>query len=204
MDHPLLTELAAEARRLAALGFMACTGGNLSVRMPDAGTVAVSVSGIDKGRLQAGDFLLVGDDGRPRPGETRKPSDETGLHLALYAATGCGAVCHGHPPHAVALSFAAGDAVVFTGIEMQKAFAGTTTHDCARRLPVIDNSQDMAVLARHALAARDPAVPAVLVRGHGVYAWGRTIAEAGRHLETVDWLCSIVLLCRGAGIALPR
>jgi ribulose-5-phosphate 4-epimerase/fuculose-1-phosphate aldolase len=34
----------------------------------------------------------------------------------------------------------------------------------------------------------------VIVRGHGVYAWGRTAAEAGRHLETVEWLCRLRLL----------
>ena len=198
MSNPLLTEIALEAQRLAALGFMACTGGNLSVRVPDPTlTVAISVSGVDKGRLTASDFLLVGADGRPRPGETRKPSDETVLHVRLYEATGCGAVCHGHPTYAVVLSLSAKDHVRFHGIEMQKAFAGTTTHDCERLLPVVDNDQDMNRLSERVLAARRPDVPAVLVRGHGVYAWGRTAKEASRHLETVEWLCRVVYLARG-------
>ncbi len=204
----VFTALAAEARRLAALGFMGCTGGNLSVRLSttDAGEglrAAVSASGLDKATLRAEDFIPVGADGMALDGDPRKPSDETGLHLALYRITSAGCICHGHPPHAVTLSLVAGDAIRFRGVEMMKAFAGTTTHDCERVLPVIDNCQDMVELARRAVAARDPQVPAVLVRGHGVYAWGRTVPEAGRHLETVDWLCRIHLLARSAGIALP-
>jgi methylthioribulose-1-phosphate dehydratase len=198
MSNPLLSELALETQRLAGLGFMACTGGNVSVRLPEAEfTVAVSVSGVDKGRLTAADFLLVGADGRPRAGDQRKPSDETVLHLRLYEATGCGAVCHGHPTYAVVLSLGAADHVRFHGIEMQKAFAGTTTHACERLLPVVDNDQDMQRLSDRVLAARRPEVPAVLVRGHGVYAWGRTVKEAGRHLETVEWLCRVAYLARG-------
>ncbi len=200
MSSQLLSDIAREAQRLAGLGFMACTGGNLSVRLPDAEfTVAVSVSGVDKGRLTAADFMLVGADAKPKPGETRKPSDETALHVALYQATGCGSVCHGHPTYAVTLSLVVGDHVRFHGIEMQKAFAGTTTHECERLLPVIDNHQDMAVLAQRAVAARVAEVPAVLVRGHGVYAWGRTSTEAARHLETVEWLCRVVYLRRALG-----
>ena len=203
--HLLFTELADEARRLAGLGLMACTGGNLSVKLPETPPrIAVSASGLDKGRMRGEDFILVGDDGVALGGDQRKPSDETSLHLALYRATGCGCICHGHPPHAVALSLIPGPAIHTAGIEMQKAFAGTRTHACVRALPIIENSQDMSELSTRALAAIDRDVPAVVVRGHGVYAWGRTVAEAGRHLETVEWLCHVVWLARTAGIALPE
>ena len=193
----LLTQLAAEAARLSSLGFLACTAGNVSVRLPDAAgalVVAMSPSGVDKGKLVPADFIRVGGDAKPLGDDRRKPSDETRLHVTLYQHVGCGAVCHGHPPHAVALSLSSGDRVVFSGIEMQKAFAGTTTHACERVLPIIENSQDMAELSAAAVARRVPEVPAVLVRGHGVYAWGATPAEASRHLEAVEWLCRILLL----------
>ncbi len=197
----LLASLAAETKRIADLGFMACTAGNSSALLSaEPFVVAMSQSGIDKTKLTAENFLRVGIDGKPLDGDPRKPSDETLLHVALYGAVGCGAVLHGHPPHAVALSLDADDRVVFRGIEMQKAFAGTTTHDCTRILPVVDNSQDMAELAARTLAARNADVPAVLVRGHGVYAWGRTPAEASRHLETVEWLCRVLLLARQAAV----
>jgi methylthioribulose-1-phosphate dehydratase len=197
----LLDSLAAETKRIADLGFMACTAGNSSALLAaEPFTVAMSQSGDDKTRLTAQHFIRVGSDGRPLDGDQRKPSDETMLHVALYRSVGCGAVMHGHPPHAVALSLDADAVIAFRGIEMLKAFAGTTTHDCTRSLPVIENSQDMAELSAAAVARRDPHVPAILVRGHGVYAWGRTPAEAARHLETVEWLCRIVLLSRAGAV----
>ncbi len=195
MDHALLAQdLAQEARRLSALGLMACTAGNLSARLGGStGDLLVSPSGIDKGDLTADAFIRCAAEGTPlEPG--RKPSDETRLHAALYRATGCGAVVHGHGIHAVALGLRGGDRVVFSGIEMLKAFAGTTTHACTRTIPIVENDQDMTPLAERVLAARVEEMPAVLVRGHGVYAWGRTVAEAGRHLETVEWLCRLRLL----------
>jgi len=192
-------DTATEARRLAALGFLACTAGNLSCRLAD-GTIAMSPSGVDKGALSGEDFILLGADGLARPPDTRKPSDETALHVGLYRLVGCQAVCHGHPPHAVALSLGPAALLRFSGIEMQKAFAGTTTHASEITLPVVDNSQDMEVLTARAAAVLHPAVPAVVVRGHGVYAWGRTPKEAGRHLETVEWLCRLRWLCRAVGI----
>jgi methylthioribulose-1-phosphate dehydratase len=205
VSEQTLTQLAAEAARLSALGFMACTAGNVSVLLErDPLVVGMSPSGVDKGQLKAGDFIHIGGDAKPIPPDTRKPSDEALLHLRLYQSVGCHAVCHGHPPHAVALSLDAGPVVAFRGIEMQKAFAGTTTHDCERLLPVIANSQDMEELARWALAARNPYVPAVLVRGHGVYAWGASVREAGRHLETVEWLCRVLCLARQVGAPVVR
>jgi len=192
-------ETALEAKRLSQLGFLACTAGNLSCRLAD-GVIAMSPSGVDKGSLSPEDFILLGDDGRPRPPDTRKPSDETALHVSLYALVGCGAVCHGHPPHAVALSLGPASLMHFQGIEMQKAFSGTTTHAGSIALPVIDNSQDMAELAARAAQVVSREIPALVVRGHGVYAWGRSPKEASRHLETVEWLCRLRWLCRAAGI----
>jgi methylthioribulose-1-phosphate dehydratase len=196
-----LAELAAETRRLAALGFMACTGGNVSVRLAErTGLVAaISRSGIDKSRITESDFIAVDHDAKPIPPDSRKPSDETLLHMRIYDAFGCGGICHGHPPHAVALSLAGGDSVRFRSIEMQKAFAGVTDPERELLLPIVENSQDMVELSRRVVAARNAEVPAVLVRGHGVYAWGRSSGEAGRHLETCEWLCRIVVLGRAMG-----
>ncbi len=205
MSDAILTALAGEAARLAGLGLMACTGGNLSAVIErEPLIVAMSPSGVDKGQLKPADFIRVGRDAKALPPETRKPSDEALVHLRIYQATGAQAVCHGHPPHAVALSMDAGARIEMRGIEMMKALSGTTTHLCERTLPVVENSQDMEELTARVLAARIEHMPAVLVRGHGVYAWGANVRDAARHLETVEWLCRVLLLMRSTGIALPQ
>lgn len=204
MSDQLLSQLSAEAGRLAGLGFMACTAGNVSVLLErDPMVAAMSPSGVDKGQLKPADFIRIGVDAKPLPPDARKPSDEALLHMRLYQATGCQSVCHGHLPHATALSMGVGNELVSRGIEMQKAFAGTSTHVGERRIPIVENSQDMEELAGFVIAARQSAVPAVIVRGHGVYAWGANIREAGRHLETVEWLARILWMQRVAGLTPP-
>ena len=39
---------------------------------------------------------------------------------------------------------------------------------------------------------RDSRVHAVLLRGHGLYTWGRTIADAERHIEILEFLLEAV------------
>ncbi len=78
---------------------------------------------------------------------------------------------------------------------MQKALAGTTTHDDAVDLPVFANDQDTAALAvRVERRLSDPGTaPGYLLAGHGLYAWGATMAEARRHLEGLEFLLACTL-----------
>ncbi|MDF7775656.1 methylthioribulose 1-phosphate dehydratase [Sphingomonas sp. AOB5] len=182
-------------RRLDARGWAPATSGNYSARLDD-GSFAVTVSGKHKGRLTAADIMRVDADGNPlTPG---KPSAETELHLAIYRAfPATGAVLHGHSPQAVGMSRAATGANewVFRGHEMLKAFPGTTTHEAELRLPIVDNSQDMAVIdAAVSPALIQPgAMPAYLIRSHGLYAWGKDLDEAERVLEATEWLIAAEL-----------
>lgn len=182
-------------RRLDARGWAPATAGNYSVRLDD-GSFAVTVSGWHKGRLTREGIMRVDAEGN---GLTAgKPSAETALHLALYRLfPDVGAVLHGHSPEAVGMSRAAADAGewVFRGHEMLKVFPGNTTHEAEIRLPIVDNSQDMAVIeaaVRPALLAPG-AAPAYLIRSHGLYAWGKDLAEAERVLEGTEWLIAAEL-----------
>lgn len=185
--RPALVET---GRRLDARGWAPATAGNYSVRLDD-GSFAVTVSGRHKGRLTPADIMRVDADGTSLDGQ--KPSAETALHLALYRLfPDAGAVLHGHSPDAVGLSRAFPDAQewVFAGHEMLKAFPGNPTHEAEVRLPITDNSQDMAVIdAAIAPKLLAPGVaPAYLIRNHGLYAWGKDLDEAERVLEATEWL----------------
>ncbi|MBO9712792.1 methylthioribulose 1-phosphate dehydratase [Sphingomonas sp.] len=187
--------LAEVGRRIDARGWAPATAGNYSVRLAD-GSVAITISGKHKGRLTAADIMRVDLDGNPlTPG---KPSAETGLHLALYHAfPEANAVLHGHSPQAVGLSRAVPDARewVFRGHEMLKVFPGIATHETEIRLPIVDNSQDMAAIEAAVAPARlaPDAAPAYLIRSHGLYAWGRDLDEAERVLEGTEWLIAAEL-----------
>ncbi|MFT4255837.1 MAG: methylthioribulose 1-phosphate dehydratase [Pseudoxanthomonas sp.] len=180
----------ANVRELAACGWTPATSSNFSERLDDK-HAAITVSGRDKGRLTPDDVMVVDLDGLP-VATTLRPSAETLLHTRLYRRfPEIGCVLHTHSPAQTVASrlYAAQGHVRFEGYELQKAFAGNTTHEGAMDVPVFANTQDMTVLAAQvdALLDRQP-LWGYLIDGHGLYAWGRDMAEARRHLEAFEFL----------------
>ena len=173
-----------------ARGWVPATSGNFSARLGD-GRVAITASGRHKGRLAETDIMTLDADGRAT--DDRRPSAETPLHLQIYRLfPGAGAVLHTHSPGGVALSRAFPSLAAWTieGHELLKALPGQTTHQTSVALPIVANDQDMAVLADavEPYLKQTPAPPAYLIRGHGLYAWGRDVAEAERVVEALEWL----------------
>lgn len=179
--------LVAVGRFFHSRGWAPATSGNYSARLAD-GRILITVSGAHKGRLSRGDLMILD------AGDPRRPSAETALHLALYRARPeAGAVLHSHGPVSVALGRATpGDAWCIAGHELLKALPGISTHLTEIAVPIVENSQDMAEIER-AVAPRLTGVPAYLIRGHGLYGWGRDIAEAERVVEAVEWLAEAEL-----------
>ncbi|MET9902925.1 methylthioribulose 1-phosphate dehydratase [Streptomyces sp. NPDC006446] len=186
--------LAAESARFASFGWMRGTSGNLSVVLTrDPLRLAVTASGHDKGELTPADVVLVDGDG-VAVGAGR-PSAEAELHARVAASTGAGAVVHVHTVASVAMGHRQPGGIVFRDLEMLKGI-GQPAHDVAVTLPVIPNSQDMKVLGDRLEAARDPRMPAVVVAGHGLYAWGTDPRQARHHTEVVEWLLELELTRR--------
>jgi len=157
------------------------------------------VSGGDKGQLTADGIMVVDLEGNAVATE-RRSSAETLLHPRLYrrfAEVGC--VLHTHSQNQTVASrlYAPAGKVRLEGYEMLKAFHGNTTHETAIELPVLPNSQHMPTLADQvdALLDRQP-MWGYLIDGHGLYAWGRDMAEARRHLEAFDFLLGCELELR--------
>jgi methylthioribulose-1-phosphate dehydratase len=166
------------------------SAGNLSARI-DANRIAITRSGVHKGRLTASDIIEVDEAGMPLiPGD--KPSAETLLHCQLYRLfPQLGAVLHGHSVAATVLSMQG--AISFSNYEILKAF-GFATHDLDVVLPVYENDQDIARLAAfiEPLILRDPPIGYVIA-GHGVYAWGTSVEHAFWRLEALEFLLTCEL-----------
>lgn len=191
-------ELADELCRLGRLfgerQWCLATSGNFSVRV-DAARCLITRSGADKACLSAKDLMICNLDGLAADA-TLKPSAETPLHTCLYRHDpAIGAVLHTHSVTTTVLSRASKSSLELHGFEMQKAFEGVRSHDESLAVTVFDNSQDMLALA--AAVARQLengslAVPGFLVRGHGLYAWGKDLAAAQRHVEGLEFLLGCV------------
>ncbi|TBW41296.1 methylthioribulose 1-phosphate dehydratase [Siculibacillus lacustris] len=187
----------AAGRSAALRGWVPATSGNFSVRI-DAETVALTRSGVDKGRLTPDDVLIQPVDAPP----VARASAETPLHLGLYRARPeIGAIFHTHSPAAsvIGAGLLAEGAVRISGWELQKALASVRTHEATVEVPIFANDQDTAALAER-IAERQAqpvagvvAAPGYLLAGHGLYAWGATAAEAERHLEALEVLFAQIL-----------
>ncbi|HLF59030.1 MAG TPA: methylthioribulose 1-phosphate dehydratase [Alphaproteobacteria bacterium] len=184
-------------RFAAARGWVPATSGNFSARI-DARRIAVTKSGRDKGSLAPGDITSLSLD-QPLPSGI---SAEAPLHVSLYVKKpSIGAVFHVHSPNAALLSrLCMGRPFLrLQGWELQKAFAGVPSHEAAIEIPVFGNDQDTTALAARVESVLFEEIldttraPGYLLAGHGLYAWGETPADAGRHLEAFDGLFALEL-----------
>ncbi len=78
--------------------------------------------------------------------------------------------------------------------EMLKGLAGVRTHEHREWLPILENSQDLKLLAGRAtlLMKETPALHGFLIRRHGLYTWGANVEEAIRHVEILEFLLESV------------
>ncbi|HEX7326037.1 MAG TPA: methylthioribulose 1-phosphate dehydratase [Rhodanobacteraceae bacterium] len=189
--HACAAEIARVGATFAARGWTPATSSNFSMRV-DATTIAITVSGRDKGSLTPGDVMAIDLDGRPRDA-TLHPSAETALHLQIYRRfPAAQAVLHTHSHNQTVASrlFAACGNVTLRGWELQKAVAGQTTHAADLIIPIFPNAQDMTPITACVDAWLDAPKPlyAYLIEGHGLYTWGRSMQEAARHVEALEFL----------------
>jgi len=191
-------EIIVNVRELAAAGWTPATSSNFSTRL-DERHAAITVSGRDKGRLTEDDIMVVDFDGNPVATDHR-PSAETLLHTQLYKRfDDVGCILHTHSRNQTIASRLYGGAgqLRLEGYELLKAFHGNDTHETEIVVPVLPNSQDMHTLAAQVdcLLDRQP-MWGYLIDGHGLYTWGRDMAEARRHLEAFEFLLDCELELR--------
>jgi methylthioribulose-1-phosphate dehydratase len=187
----LKEEMASTIRELNLKGWSPATSTNYSFRTDD-GHIWVSRSGVDKSKFLASDFMTVDKNGQANGDFVGvKPSAETLIHCVVYELfPETKVILHSHGVYPILISANAESHVAFEGYEVQKGFAGQTTHDAKVEIPVFDNTQDMNDFAdtlRNNSHRFDN--HSFIMRKHGTYAWGTSLFDAKRHLETLDYLC---------------
>ena len=169
-------------------GWVPATGGNFSARLSSE-RVLITASGVHKGELEPKDFLVADLDGRPLEAG-RKSSYETGLHMQIYRFDpSIGAVLHVHTIANTVLSRRL-DRVVLSGYELLKLLPGAPDPASRVEIPVFGNDQDIARLSAQVDAhmKEERRVPAYLIAGHGLYAWGNNVAQARHRVEALEFM----------------
>ena len=171
------------------------TGGNFSVvvqRNPIH--LLMAPSGINKGRVESAQLVIVDEHQQVMEGEGRA-SAETTLHLEIIRQLKCGAVLHTHSIAATVLSdhYARAGTIQLKGWEMLKGLKGITSHETSIDIPIVPNNQNIKELSQTVRPYLSSNLPGLLVAGHGLYAWGNSLTEAQRHVEILEFLFSVLL-----------
>src|SRR5262249_15401795 len=124
------------------------------------------------------------------------PDTEGLLRLAIGRSGKSGSVLHTHSVCSTVLSGtqARQGGIVLEGYEMLKGLAGVQTHKHREWLPILENSQDMTELADRVARTLEeaPGIHGFLLREHGLYTWGESLAEAKRHVEILEFLLEVL------------
>jgi L-ribulose-5-phosphate 4-epimerase len=169
----VLEALRAELIRLHAElprhGLVAWTSGNVSVRDPDSGLVAIKPSGVRYEDLTAASMVVIDLDGRVVEGDLN-PSSDTASHLYIYRhRPDVNGVVHTHSRFATAFAAVGRSIPVYLTAQADE-FGGEIP--CAGFAMIGDEEIGAQVVATIGTS------PAILLRNHGVFTVGPSAVAA--------------------------
>ena len=167
---------------LPKYGLVTFTWGNVSAIDRETGLVVIKPSGVPYEDMTADDMVVVDLSGKVVEGKWR-PSSDTPTHVELYKAfPSIGGVCHTHSSYATSWA-QAGRGVPCYGTTHADYFYGDVP--CLRCLTkdeieeAYERNTGMLIVSEFARLHLDPvAMPAVLLKNHGPFTWGKDAVSA--------------------------
>ncbi len=184
--------------RLAASGLVVLTWGNASGRDPETGAIVIKPSGIACEALQPDDLVVVSlEDGAVIDGALR-PSSDTPTHLELYRRfPWVGGIVHTHSRYATAWA-QAGREIPCLGTTHADHFRGSVP--VSRRMTDAEIGGAYEAETGRLIAdtietqAGDASrMPALLVRSHGPFTWGRDANDAVDNAVALEEVAAMAL-----------
>lgn len=172
------------------------TGGNVSVRDPETGLVAIKPSGVRYEDLTPESMVVLEPDGRIVEGGF-KPSSDTASHLYVYRhRPDVNGVVHTHSRYATAFA-AVGRPIPICLTALADEFGGEVP--CAGFAEIGDEAIGAQIVATIG------ASPAVLLKNHGVFTIGATAEAAVKAAVMVEDAAATIYAALQLGVpeALP-
>ena len=186
---------------LVKYGLVIFTWGNVSAVDRKQGLVVIKPSGVEYDGMKPNDMVVVDLDGKVVEGRY-KPSSDTATHLALYKAfEAVGSVVHTHSTYATAWAQAGCD---IPNIGTTQADYFCQAIPCTRSMTKeeIHSAYEMetgnVIVERFRKDNINPAyVPAVLVKNHGPFAWGKNADEAVHNAVVLEQVAKMAYISYG-------
>jgi L-ribulose-5-phosphate 4-epimerase len=165
---------------LVSNGLVIHTWGNVSGKDPETGLIVIKPSGVSYDNMEAGDMVVVDQNGRIVEGKF-KPSTDTPTHLELYRSfSTAGGIVHTHSSYATSWA-QAGKGIPPFGTTHADHYNGPVP--CTRKLTDKEIETDYEtntgrVISETFLNLDPEAFPSVLVHSHGPFCWGDTPEKA--------------------------
>lgn len=182
-------------RELVRCGLVTLTWGNTSGIDRERGLVVIKPSGVAYDVLEPSDLSVVDLDGKIVEGKLR-PSSDTPTHVLLYRSfPGIGGITHTHSRHATMFAQARRE-IPCLGTTHADHFHGAVplTRHLTEAEVKGDYEANTGKVIVERFAALDPvAVPAVLVAGHGPFAWGHNAGDSVHNAVALEAVAEMAL-----------
>lgn len=174
------------------------TWGNVSEIDRESGLFVIKPSGVEYDKMTANDMVVVDLDGNVIEGKYR-PSSDTPTHIEFYKAfKDVGGVTHTHSTYATAWA-QAGRGIPFYGTTHADYFYGDIP--CARALTQeeiegeYEKNTGLAIVEKFVNEKISPsAVPGVLIKSHGVFAFGKDAAASVYNATVIEEVAKMAVL----------
>ncbi len=186
--------------RLVEYKLVLFTWGNVSEIDKETGLVVIKPSGVSYETMKPEDMVVMNLDGEKVEGELN-PSSDTPTHLELYRRfPEIGGVAHTHSTFAVSFAQAASDIPCYGTTHADFAFGSVPcTRDLTKEEIEGEYELNTGKVIAECFETREidyNAVPAVLVRSHGPFTWGKDGYDAAKNSAILEEVAKMSYLSR--------
>ena len=167
---------------LPKYGLVTFTWGNVSAIDRETGYFVIKPSGVDYEIMKPEDMVVMDLEGNRVEGRY-KPSSDTPTHLELYKAfPEIGGIVHTHSSYATSWAQAGRDIPCYGTTHADYIYGPVPCVRCLTKEEIEDAYEENTghlIVNEFKRLGKDPkAVPAVLCKNHGPFAWGKDAREA--------------------------
>lgn len=167
---------------LPKFGLVTFTWGNVSAIDRESGLIVIKPSGVPYDGMTANDMVVVDLEGKVVEGKWR-PSSDTPTHVELYKAfPNIGGVCHTHSSFATGWAQAGRDVPCYGTTHADHFYGDVPCLRCLTKAEIDEayerNTGTLIVSEFNRLHLDPVAMPAVLLKNHGPFTWGKDATTA--------------------------